>query len=80
MPPSNPNPTSHRRSPYLTPPPPLQPKSLDIKKKLSARSERVKSCDIHPTESWALAALYSGKVREAPSTTLEPKERDGRGS
>jgi len=38
------------------------PKSLDIKKKLSARSERVKSCDIHPTESWALAALYSGKV------------------
>jgi len=26
------------------------------------RSERVKSVDIHPTESWTLAALYSGKV------------------
>lgn len=35
---------------------------LEIKKKLSASSERVKSVDIHPTESWALAALYSGNV------------------
>ena len=35
---------------------------LDIKKKLSASSERVKSVDIHPSESWALTALYSGNV------------------
>lgn len=40
----------------------MQPIRLDIKKKLSVSSERVKSVDIHPTESWALAALYSGKV------------------
>lgn len=39
-----------------------QPIRLDIKKKLSVTSERVKSVDIHPTESWALAALYSGNV------------------
>ena len=39
-----------------------QPIRLDIKKKLSVSSERVKSVDIHPTESWALAALYSGNV------------------
>lgn len=38
------------------------PIRLDIKKKLSVSSERVKSVDIHPTESWALAALYSGNV------------------
>jgi len=38
------------------------PIRLDIKKKLSVTSERVKSVDIHPTESWALAALYSGNV------------------
>eukprot|EP00520_Triparma_pacifica_P000280 CAMPEP_0118664034 /NCGR_PEP_ID=MMETSP0785-20121206/17778_1 /TAXON_ID=91992 /ORGANISM="Bolidomonas pacifica, Strain CCMP 1866" /LENGTH=1017 /DNA_ID=CAMNT_0006557875 /DNA_START=18 /DNA_END=3071 /DNA_ORIENTATION=- len=38
------------------------PLKIDIKKKLSARSERVKSVDIHPNETWALAALYSGKV------------------
>jgi len=35
---------------------------LEIKKKLSAQSERVKSVDIHPTETWALTALYSGNV------------------
>ena len=40
----------------------MQPIRLDIKKKLSVTSERVKSVDIHPTESWALAALYSGNV------------------
>ena len=40
----------------------LQPLRLDIKKKLSASSERVKSVDIHPTEPWALAALYTGIV------------------
>mmetsp|Transcript_33340 Transcript_33340/g.37915 ORF Transcript_33340/g.37915 Transcript_33340/m.37915 type:complete len:936 (+) Transcript_33340:59-2866(+) len=38
------------------------PLRLDIKKKLSASSERVKSVDIHPTEPWVLAALYSGNV------------------
>eukprot|EP00804_Cyclotella_cryptica_P030470 CCRYP_008550-RA/>CCRYP_008550-RA protein AED:0.04 eAED:0.04 QI:185/0/0.5/1/0/0/2/71/976 len=40
----------------------MQPIRLDIKKKLSVASERVKSVDIHPTEPWALAALYSGNV------------------
>jgi len=39
-----------------------QPLRLDIKKKLSARSERVKCVDIHPTEPWVLAALYDGHV------------------
>jgi len=38
------------------------PLRLDIKKKLSASSERVKSVDLHPNESWVLAALYSGNV------------------
>ncbi|CAJ1946276.1 unnamed protein product [Cylindrotheca closterium] len=38
------------------------PLRLDIKKKLSAQSERVKSVDIHPSEPWVLAALYSGNV------------------
>ena len=40
----------------------LQPLRLDIKKKLSATSERVKSVDLHLTEPWVLAALYSGNV------------------
>ena len=39
-----------------------QPLRLDIKKKLSASSERVKSVDLHPVEPWVLAALYSGNV------------------
>lgn len=39
-----------------------QPLRLDIKKKLSASSERVKSVDLHPVEPWVLAALYSGHV------------------
>jgi len=38
------------------------PLRLDIKKKLSASSERVKSVDLHPTDPWVLAALYSGNV------------------
>lgn len=41
---------------------PPQPLRLDIKKKLSASSERVKSVDLHPVEPWVLAALYSGNV------------------
>ncbi|EGG14604.1 WD40 repeat-containing protein [Cavenderia fasciculata] len=38
------------------------PIRLDIKKKLSTRSDRVKSVDIHPTEPWILASLYNGNV------------------
>eukprot|EP00929_Paragymnodinium_shiwhaense_P048410 TRINITY_DN2447_c0_g1_i1.p1 TRINITY_DN2447_c0_g1~~TRINITY_DN2447_c0_g1_i1.p1 ORF type:complete len:916 (-),score=266.62 TRINITY_DN2447_c0_g1_i1:115-2862(-) len=38
------------------------PLRLDIKKKLSARSDRVKAVDFHPTEPWTLAALFSGNV------------------
>ncbi|KAF9584955.1 hypothetical protein BGW38_004501 [Lunasporangiospora selenospora] len=33
---------------------------LEIKKKLLATSERVKSMDFHPTEPWILASLYDG--------------------
>ncbi|KAI8354809.1 coatomer WD associated region-domain-containing protein [Mortierella sp. GBAus27b] len=33
---------------------------LEIKKKLQASSERVKSMDFHPTEPWVLASLYDG--------------------
>lgn len=35
---------------------------MDIKKKLSASSERVKSVDLHASEPWVLAALYNGHV------------------
>ncbi|KAJ2310369.1 Coatomer subunit beta' [Coemansia sp. RSA 2705] len=35
---------------------------LDIKRKLSARTDRVKSVDMHPTEPWVLASLYDGKA------------------
>ncbi|SAM07989.1 hypothetical protein [Absidia glauca] len=35
---------------------------LDIKRKLLSRSDRVKCVDIHPTEPWVLASLYSGHV------------------
>ncbi|XP_009388663.1 coatomer subunit beta'-1 isoform X1 [Musa acuminata AAA Group] len=38
------------------------PLRLDIKRKLAQRSERVKSVDLHPTEPWILASLYSGSV------------------
>lgn len=38
------------------------PLRLDIKKKLTNRSDRVKSVDFHPTEPWVLAALYNGTV------------------
>ena len=40
----------------------LQPLRLDIKRKLSARSDRVKCVDLHPTEPWMLASLYNGNV------------------
>ncbi|KAH9615444.1 hypothetical protein KSS87_021359 [Heliosperma pusillum] len=38
------------------------PLRLDIKRKFAQRSERVKSVDLHPTEPWILASLYSGTV------------------
>ena len=27
-----------------------------------SRSDRVKSCDLHPTEQWMLVSLYNGNV------------------
>ena len=41
----------------------LQPLRLDIKRQLSARSDRVKSVDMHPTEPWLLSSLYNGQVQ-----------------
>lgn len=38
------------------------PLRLDVKRKLSARSDRVKCVDVHPTEPWLLASLYNGNV------------------
>ncbi|XP_077292291.1 coatomer subunit beta' [Arctopsyche grandis] len=38
------------------------PLRLDIKRKLTARSDRVKSVDQHPTEPWILCSLYNGDV------------------
>jgi len=38
------------------------PLTLEVKKKFTARSDRVKSIDIHPTEPWILASLYNGHV------------------
>ena len=38
------------------------PLRLDIKRKLSSRSDRVKSVDIHPVEPWVLSAMYNGHV------------------
>uniref|UniRef100_A0A672H5A5 Coatomer subunit beta' n=1 Tax=Salarias fasciatus TaxID=181472 RepID=A0A672H5A5_SALFA len=46
-----------------TPPTHLNsPLRLDIKRKLTARSDRVKSADLHPTEPWMVVSLYSGTV------------------
>ncbi|XP_063837636.1 coatomer subunit beta' isoform X1 [Ostrinia nubilalis] len=39
-----------------------QPLRLDIKRKLMARSDRVKCVDQHPTEPWLLCSLYNGDV------------------
>ena len=39
-----------------------QPLRLDIKRRLTARSDRVKSVDLHPTEPWMVVSLYSGAV------------------
>ncbi|KAK0415577.1 hypothetical protein QR680_012008 [Steinernema hermaphroditum] len=38
------------------------PLRLDVKRKLLARSDRVKSVDLHPTEPWMLVSLYNGNV------------------
>ncbi|GBG65649.1 hypothetical protein CBR_g51949 [Chara braunii] len=38
------------------------PLRLEIKRELAQRSDRVKSVDLHPTEPWILASLYSGNV------------------
>lgn len=38
------------------------PLRLDIKRKLTARSDRVKCVDLHPTEPWMLVSLYNGNV------------------
>ncbi|KAA8535000.1 hypothetical protein F0562_030003 [Nyssa sinensis] len=38
------------------------PLRLEIKRKFVQRSERVKCVDLHPTEPWILASLYSGTL------------------
>eukprot|EP00475_Leptophrys_vorax_P025589 TRINITY_DN3582_c0_g1_i3.p1 TRINITY_DN3582_c0_g1~~TRINITY_DN3582_c0_g1_i3.p1 ORF type:complete len:791 (-),score=213.32 TRINITY_DN3582_c0_g1_i3:3401-5773(-) len=38
------------------------PLKLEIKRVMSARSDRVKCVDIHPTEPWVVAALYTGHI------------------
>lgn len=38
------------------------PLRVDVKRKLLARSDRVKSIDLHPTEPWQLVALYNGNL------------------
>ncbi|KAA0188332.1 hypothetical protein HAZT_HAZT008055 [Hyalella azteca] len=35
---------------------------LDVKRGLTARSDRVKFVDQHPSEPWMLAALYNGNI------------------
>lgn len=35
---------------------------LRAQRKLSSRSDRVKSVDLHPTEPWVLSAMYNGHV------------------
>ncbi|ACO68820.1 predicted protein [Micromonas commoda] len=38
------------------------PLRLDIKRKLVQRSDRVKGVELHPTEPWILANLYTGNI------------------
>uniref|UniRef100_A0A8C4QTK2 Beta'-coat protein n=2 Tax=Eptatretus burgeri TaxID=7764 RepID=A0A8C4QTK2_EPTBU len=38
------------------------PLRLEIKRKLTARSDRVKCVDLHQSEPWMLASLYNGSV------------------
>lgn len=35
---------------------------LDVKRKLSVRSDRVKCVDIHPNEPWILVTLFNGQA------------------
>lgn len=42
---------------------------LDVKRKLFARSDRVKSTDFHPTEPWLITGLYNGSVNLYHSET-----------
>jgi coatomer subunit beta' len=47
------------------------PLRFDVTKALSARSDRVKSVDVHPTEPWLLAALFSGNCFVWSHTTAQ---------
>ncbi|KAK6621782.1 Coatomer subunit beta' [Polyplax serrata] len=38
------------------------PLRLDIKRRLTTRTDRVKCVDLHPTEPWVLSSLYNGIV------------------
>lgn len=38
------------------------PLRLDVKRRLLARSDRVKCVDLHPTEPWMVVSLYNGNV------------------
>ena len=38
------------------------PLKLDVRRKVLARSDRVKSVDLHPVEPWMLVSLYNGHV------------------
>jgi|Transcript_37353 coatomer subunit beta' len=38
------------------------PLRLDIKKKLSTRSDRVKCVELHPAQPWVLSGLYLGNI------------------
>lgn len=48
------------------------PLRLDIKRQLSARSDRVKCVDMHPSEPWMLASLYNGTVQVRLPPLLPP--------
>lgn len=52
----------------------FQPLKLDVKKKLSARSDRVKCTELHPSEPWMLVSLYNGNVH---IWNIETQVRDG---
>ena len=38
------------------------PLRLNIRRKLTSRSDRVKCVDLHPDEPWMLCSLYNGTV------------------
>lgn len=35
---------------------------ITLQRKLSARSDRVKCVDLHPSEAWMLVSLYNGNL------------------